>query len=108
MASGLASGCERRCAERVAPEHTSWRTLALLRPGRDVVLINLSAGGALIESPTRLSPGARTELQLFGMPRQLIRGRLDRCRIAQLEPLRYEGAIVFDERLEMASARLTE
>jgi hypothetical protein len=32
-----------------------------------------------------------------------VRGRLERCRVSGLEPLRYEGAIVFEGFLELAS-----
>ena len=63
-------------------------------------MINVSCGGALIESGNRMHPGTRTELQLSGLPRLVIRGRIDRCRVTQLDPVRYEGAIVFDQRLE--------
>jgi hypothetical protein len=73
----------------------------MLRPGRDVVVVNLSRGGALVESPTRLAPGTRTELQLFGELKCTVRGRVERCRVSRLEPLRYEGAIVFDDSLEL-------
>lgn len=99
MATGVINR-ERRVAERVAPEQTRWHPLALLRPGQEVILVNVSPGGALVESPTRLAPGARTELQLFGRSRCSVRGRLERCRVSGLEPLRYEGAIVFEASLE--------
>ncbi len=101
MATGV-GGHERRVAGRVTPEHTRWQPLALLRPGQEVVLVNVGPGGALVESPTRLAPGARTELQLFGKARCSVRGRLERCRVSRLEPLRYEGAIVFDACLALA------
>ena len=65
-------------------------------------MVNLSAGGALVESPTRLAPGARTELHLFGSPRCSVAGRVERCRVLRLEPLRYEGAIAFDVLLDLA------
>jgi hypothetical protein len=65
-----------------------------------VRLLNVSRGGALVESATRMMPGTRTELQLAGVPRQIIRGRIDRCRVAGLDPVRYEGAIVFEQALE--------
>jgi hypothetical protein len=91
---------ERRDHARVPPEQTPWQRAALLRPGREVVLVNLSRGGALIESTNRMHPGARTELQLLGDARRTIRGRIDRCRVTALDPVRYQGAIVFDERLE--------
>ena len=107
MAPGLTTNSERRGTERVTPDSTAWRKVALLRPGQDVLVINLSPGGALVESPTRLNPGVRTELQLFGIPRRVVRGRIERCRVARLEPLCYEGAIVFEERLEIAAKQTT-
>jgi len=88
---------DRRRAARVPPEYTPWRTLALLRPGRPVLLLNMSTGGALFESSHRMSPGMRTELQLSGQARQSVCGRISRCRVTALDPLKYEGAIVFDE-----------
>lgn len=84
----------------MAPERTPWQRLALLRPGQEVEIINVSPGGALIASPSRMAPGMRTELQLFGPRRCAMRGYIARCRVACLAPLRYEGAIVFEERLE--------
>ena len=98
--AGRLSREERRRTTRVPPEATPWEPAALLRPGVDVVLLNVSAGGALIESRTRISPGARTELQLLGAVRRAVRGRIDRCAVSALNPVRYRGAIVFDEQLQ--------
>jgi hypothetical protein len=98
VAPGLT--CERRETGRVAPGETPWPPAALLRPGQEVVVINLSTGGALVESTGRMSPGARTELQLLGATKRVVPGRIVRCRVAGLDPVRYEGAIVFDERLQ--------
>jgi hypothetical protein len=84
----------------VPPDRTPWPAVALLRPGREVRLINVSCGGALIESGHRMHPGMRTELQLSGVPRRVVGGRIERCRVTQLDPVRYEGAIVFDQTLE--------
>jgi hypothetical protein len=68
-----------------------------MRPGQEIVLVNISRGGALIHSANHLKPGARTELQLLEHQRHVISGRIDRCRVISLSPLRYEGVIVFDE-----------
>lgn len=86
---------------RVRPAETSWRADALLRPGQEVLVIDLSCGGALLESSSRMSPGARAELQLIGDARRLVRGRIDRCHVSRLEPLCYRGAMVFEHPLEM-------
>lgn len=41
-----------------------------------------------------------TELQLAnGGGRMSIKGRLDRCHVSALEPLRYRGLLVFEQRL---------
>lgn len=100
MAPGLTIAGERRDTTRVRPEDSPWRRLALLRPGQEVEVLNLGPGGALVESLGRLNPGTRAELQLTGPSRHMVRGRIARCRVTALEPLRYEGAIVFDARLE--------
>jgi hypothetical protein len=75
---------------------------ARLRPGRIAVILDLSAGGALIETDWRLLPGIRVDMQL-GDPIPLFRvaARILRCHVATLdrERIRYRGALVFEERL---------
>jgi hypothetical protein len=67
------------------------------------MLLNITSRAALVESDARLRPGAITELQLgLRGGRASIRGRLDRCYVAALEPLRYRGLLVFEDRLELA------
>jgi hypothetical protein len=76
-----------------------WRDRAVLRPGLSVILLNINTRAALVESDARLRPGAHTEMQLAGADcRASIRGRLDRCYVSALEPLRYRGVVFFDER----------
>ena len=91
---------ERRGTTRVSPHETPWSAAGRLRHGQDVVLVNVSQGGALIESASALNPGARTDLQLLGKTRRSVPGRVARCRITALSPLRFEGAIAFDECLQ--------
>lgn len=91
---------DRRAEQRVAAQRLRWRANAVLRPGQPVVLVNVNSRAALVESDARLRPGAHTELQLLGGgDRTTIRGRLDRCHVAALEPLRYRGVLIFDHRL---------
>jgi hypothetical protein len=93
---------ERRVTRRLRPEDAGWQRVALLRPGHEVEVVNLTAHGALVRSAARLKPGMRSELQLTGATRHALRGRIDRSRVVRLEPLRYEAAIVFDEPLALA------
>ncbi len=97
MAAAVSQDHDRRSTVRVRAEFTRWRRLALLRPGLEVLLLDLGTGGALVESYTRMKPGTRAELQLFGTERRYLRGRIGRCRVTHLDPLRFEGAVVFDE-----------
>lgn len=93
---------DRRAEQRVAGERLRWRRNAVLRPGQPVVLLNINSRAALVESDARLRPGAHTELQLLGgNDRTTIRGHLDRCHVAALEPLRYRGVLIFDQSLEL-------
>jgi len=79
-----------------------WRALAVLRPGQPITLLNITSRAALVESAARLRPGAHTEMQLSGPDsRASVRGRLDRCHVVALEPIRYRGVVVFEERIDI-------
>ena len=87
--------------ERRSERRRSACSDALLRPGQSVLLLNINSRAALVESDARLRPGALTEMQLAMHGRRTsIKGRLDRCHVSALEPLRYRGVLVFEERLE--------
>jgi hypothetical protein len=103
---------ERRCETRAPGGGSRWRSHAIIRPGLPVTLLNISSRAALVESAARLRPGARTEVQLadararpsIGSPAGALAkvgGRLDRCYVAALEPMRYHGVLVFDERVDI-------
>ncbi len=76
-------------------------TRVRLRPGREAVLLNIGAGGALVEGRSRLLPGSRVVMQFVASDRVLtVRGRVVRCEVAALDPrdgVRYRGAVSFDE-----------
>lgn len=97
--AAVVAGLDRRRERRCTAGSVSCQPAAVLRPGQVVVLVNISSRAALIESEVRLRPGAHTELQLaMRGGRRHIRGRLDRCHVSALEPLRYRGVLVFDDR----------
>jgi hypothetical protein len=94
---------ERRRECRCQGGGTRWRSLAILRPGQPITLLNISTQAALVESASRLRPGARTEMQLAGPDRRVsIAGRLGRCYVAALDPLRYRAVMLFDKRLDLS------
>jgi hypothetical protein len=100
MAGAIAR--ERRASPRVPGLAMSGMERARLRPGRTAYIVDLSAGGALIETDWRLLPGMRFEMQV-GEPVPLFRvaGRILRCHVALLdrERIRYRGALVFEEQV---------
>ena len=73
-----------------------------VRPGHHATLIDVSAGGALIETNHRLLPGAAVELQVeTGTARASVRGRVLRSTVIGVQPswVFYRGAIGFDTHL---------
>lgn len=77
---------------------------ATLRPGCSVNLVDLSAGGALVEAQRPLRPGARVHLQVATRERTFsIAAHVTRCMVWSLDPLdgvRYRGALRFEHRID--------
>jgi len=98
---------ERRASSRVLALTMTGMERARVRPGRTAHVVDLSAGGALIETDWRLLPGMRVEMQL-GEPAPLFRvaGRVLRCHVALLgrERIRYRCALMFEEDLSFGEA----
>jgi hypothetical protein len=62
-------------------------------------VVDVSAGGVLVETEHRLLPGSNVELQLEREHhREKVRGRVVRCSVARVRPeaVCYRGAIAFD------------
>jgi hypothetical protein len=93
---------ERRASKRVLSITMEGMDRARLRPGRTALIVNLSSGGALIETDWRLLPGTRVEMQV-GDPVPLFRvsGFILRSHVAVLnrERIRYRGALMFEKQL---------
>jgi hypothetical protein len=93
---------ERRVGSRhEGPEGHGIQSMQV-RPGRRAMLINIGAGGALIETGHRLLPGASVDLVLERSHyRATVRGRVLRCAVVRLESasICYRGAIGFDRSL---------
>lgn len=103
MAS-VAIDTERRHEGRVAGGGPRFGVGAVLRPGHAVVLVNISSRAALVESGARLRPGAHTELHLSGAgTRARVKARIDRCCVVGLDPVRYHGVVMFDERVDIGA-----
>ncbi|HET9264506.1 MAG TPA: PilZ domain-containing protein [Vicinamibacterales bacterium] len=77
---------------------------AVLRPGHAVSVVNLSAGGALLDGPRPLRPGSRVFLQVTVAGQTGGRtAHVLRCTVASLENqtgVQYRSAIAFDNHWE--------
>jgi hypothetical protein len=100
VASVLSAAGERRREARAAPGALGWEAEAVLRPGLSVRVLDLSPGGALVESSTAVRPESTTELQLSAeRGRAAVRAYVAGCWVDGLAPLRYRARLVFDVRL---------
>jgi hypothetical protein len=101
----------RRAARRVAFRNGILPPRARLRPGGDVVLVNLSDTGALVEGTFRFRPDARCELSVTeGGCESTLRALIVRSFVARLDragPVRYRAAIRFDRTVEWTSSTTT-
>jgi len=75
---------------------------ARVRPGHEASVVDISAGGALVETSHRLLPGAAVELRLETSERRAaVRGHVLRCSVSRVasSAVCYRGAIGFDRHL---------
>ncbi len=109
--SGTNVAKERRAfPRRPASELTFLKSVRLLA-GPEVRLVDVSRGGALLESDTPLPPGTRICLRLVTTDTTLlIDGRVLRSRVSCLQPglVRYKSAVQFDEEVALFSEERPE
>jgi hypothetical protein len=95
---------ERRAAKRWTPRDLPWPIACRITPGRVVVIIDISAAGMLVESPTPLFPGRPVTLQLTRASQQTaLQGAIVRGSLAALDRERgptFRSGIAFDEAFE--------
>ncbi len=91
---------DRRRATRVEFRNGHLPPAARVRPGCDVIVVDLSTTGALVEGQWRFRPGSRCELALaFASGDVLVRAKVARCfvaRLGRLTPVRYRAALAFE------------
>ncbi|MGH9346141.1 MAG: PilZ domain-containing protein [Vicinamibacterales bacterium] len=97
--SGRVAVSERRAHVRFRPIDLPRPVLARLKYGPLLKLVDVSEGGALIETAARLNPGAQIVLEILapGAPRTTtVPSRVTRCQISTLKGgLRYLGGLTF-------------
>ena len=93
---------ERRANARRFGTSRHARPQVRIRPGHSATVIDVSAGGALIETTRRLLPNTFAEVCMeIDSRRATLRGRVLRCVVAVVTPtaVRYRAAIQFDSYL---------
>ena len=91
---------ERRRNTRRVPDRAESLSRVRLRAGRDeLIVMNVSDGGLLVEGPARLLPGTHTDVHVTTADgRVLVRSRVVRVRVQELQAdlIRYRAALAFD------------
>ena len=99
---------DRRRVTRVSQVAEHGVVQARVRPGYEALVVNISAHGALIETPLRLLPGRPVELRLEVDGRtSVVCGRVLRCAVVRVLSSRvsYHGAVGFEQPLAWLVAR---
>jgi len=99
-------GGERRRATRVIFRDGHLPPAARVRPGSEVIVVDLSSTGALLEGHSRLRPGGRCELTFALASGDItVRARVARCFVARLEraaAVRYRTAVAFESLIDLS------
>ena len=92
----MSSPADRRAFPRVSVSRAPWLTASTLYSPRPVDLLDISNGGALIESDKRLKPGERESFVLCGLGEVKVAAKVLRVQVIQLQPkVAYRSAIQF-------------
>jgi hypothetical protein len=97
---------ERRRAGRRAPLSDEPISRLRLRTGRELLVVNVSNTGALVEGSVRLLPGTHVDAHVTTRDgRLLVRSRIARCYVVALRAdlVCYRGALAFERHVDTAA-----
>ena len=98
--------CERRRTARRSPGAGEPVSRVRLRAGRELEVLDVSAGGALVEGETRLLPGTHVDVHIVTSDgRVLMRSRVVRAYVSavQRDRIQYRGAVAFDRLVDVGA-----
>lgn len=96
---------ERRAAVRRVPAADETLARVRLRTGRELTVVEIGDGGALVEGTARLLPGTHVEVHVVTREgRTLVRSRVTRAWVFAVaaDALQYRAALAFDARVNTA------
>ena len=102
------AGHDRRAYQRLRDRELEWIRHARLSAGKGVSLVDLSAGGALLDSPVPLRPSSLLTLEIIGRGIETsVQFRVLRCEVGAIGPEgpTYRGACEFTRLLELPGVR---
>jgi len=100
---------ERRAYLRLRDQELAWIRHARLSAGKGVSLVDLSAGGALLDSPSPLRPDSLLTLEIVGRGLETsVQFRVLRCEVGAIGPAgaTYRGACAFTRMIELPGVLL--
>lgn len=105
--SADASARDRRTHERLAPGELAWIREVRLKYGPRVSLIDLSTGGALLQTDVRLRPGTDMVIEIVGSRIAAVPIRVLRSQLARItgDTAIYQGACEFKRPFDLEKAR---
>ncbi|HEY9466153.1 MAG TPA: PilZ domain-containing protein [Vicinamibacterales bacterium] len=94
---------ERRGHLRLSPDDVRWLRSTRLKYGPDVRVLDISAGGILVETDRQLRPDANIVFELSGPTNSILMpSKVLRCRVASFaDVMRYQGACSFKRPIEI-------
>lgn len=98
---------ERRAVTRRVPFADEPLSRVRLRTGRELLVVNVSNTGLLVEGTVRLLPGTHVDVHVVTPDgRVLVRSRIVRAYVFDVQPdiVRYRGALAFDRTIDTATA----
>src|SRR5262245_10204402 len=97
-AAAAGKGIERRVHQRIPAADLKWLRGSRLKNGPDVTLIDLSAGGVLLDSDVQMKPGSMITLEIVGAGIVEVRSEVLRCQLSTLRDVGavYRGALIFE------------
>jgi hypothetical protein len=104
---GVSPFAERRAHVRLRPVELPRPVLVRMKHGPLLTVVDLSAGGALVETSERLNPGTQLVLELLtpsAPTATTVASRVIRSHVTSVrEGLRYRGACAFSNPLELSA-----